>query len=181
MCAAIRDGMSVCVSCIETYRPLSIHHFPRRQFLLTSAPTTMKTVSTLAALSALASLSNAQFFGIIAARSASPIHLSPINANGGGLWIGKEQSDYCPVVQGLPCPNTTGLSTTYGLGSDSGALGLAVGVPGGQQVYAMLARYRCPISESDVLRSFIDPLCGKIGYTLPHSASMPSGAITQGW
>lgn len=108
----------------------------------------MNTNSVFVALSVLASLSNAQFFGLIAARSASPIHLSTINANGGGLWIGKPQSDYCPVIQGLPCANTTGQTTTYGVGSDTGTLGLAVGVPGGQQMYAKLAaRLHHPTSD----------------------------------
>jgi hypothetical protein len=142
----------------------------------------MKTTSIFAALSAISSLSSAQFFGIIAARSASPIHLSPVNANGGGLWIGKPQSDYCPIIQGLPCANTTGFTTTYGIGSPAGALALAVGVPGGQEMYAFLVFLNTMFDWRLTGRySFIDPICGKIGYTLPHSTSSLLGAITEGW
>lgn len=99
----------------------------------------MKPTVLLPLLAFLIAFSQAQFFTLLTARSASPIHLSPLNANGGGLWVGKPQSDYCPVIQGLTCANTTGLSTAYGVGGgnddeNGGGLGLAVGVPGGQQM-----------------------------------------------
>lgn len=35
-------------------------------------------------------------FSIIAAHSASPIHLQSVVANGQGFWIGKETATYCP-------------------------------------------------------------------------------------
>lgn len=42
-------------------------------------------------------------FTIIAARSASPVHLQSVVANGQGFWIGKETATYCPP-QVSPCP-----------------------------------------------------------------------------
>lgn len=42
-------------------------------------------------------------FSIIAAHSASPVHLQSVVANGQGFWIGKETATYCPP-QVSPCP-----------------------------------------------------------------------------
>ncbi|SMQ51946.1 unnamed protein product [Zymoseptoria tritici ST99CH_1A5] len=123
----------------------------------------MKTVNPMLAVLGLIAFSQAQYFNLLAAHSASPIHLSPINANGGALWIGKPQSDYCPPgISGLTCSNTTGLDTAYGGGKAGGGLSLGVRVPGGQQI-------------------FIDKACGALGYTRPHSASIPTGAYVTGW
>lgn len=60
----------------------------------------MKATTLLATLTALIASTTAQqnYFGLIAARSASPIHLQPISANGDALWIGKPTSKYCPNV-----------------------------------------------------------------------------------
>ncbi|KAK3724378.1 hypothetical protein LTR37_001002 [Vermiconidia calcicola] len=112
----------------------------------------MKATLALAALAGLVSSVSGQYYGIIAARSASPIHLAPVAANGQRLWIGKKTASYCPDVVGDSCPR--GRKTTFAGGD--GTLG------SGQQVY-------------------IDPASGAIGYTQAHSASMPEGAITTGW
>ena len=41
---------------------------------------------------------------LIAAHSASPIHLSPVNAAGQAFWIGKDTSSYCPLTPSSNCP-----------------------------------------------------------------------------
>lgn len=87
----------------------------------------------LAALAGLASSASAQYFGVIAAHSGSPIHLSPLSANGEEIWIGKSTSAYCPkkVVGPKNCPK--GKETNFAGGD--GSLAMGTEVPGGQQVY----------------------------------------------
>lgn len=58
-------------------------------------------------------------FGAIAARSASPIHLQSINANGGAFWIGKNTTTYCPLANQTDCP--PGKDTVFAVGN--GGLG----------------------------------------------------------
>ncbi|WPH00602.1 Hypothetical protein R9X50_00343200 [Acrodontium crateriforme] len=119
----------------------------------------MKASFTLAAAAGL-SVANAQYFGLMAARSASPIHFQSIQANGQALWIGKPSAHYCPPevqTQG-DCPNTT--DTNFSAGQ--GELIMGVAVPGGQGVY-------------------VDAVSGAIGYNKAHSSSIPQGAITDGW
>ena len=41
---------------------------------------------------------------LIAARSASPIHYQPVNANGRAFWIGKHTASYCPQPPVTQCP-----------------------------------------------------------------------------
>ena len=43
-------------------------------------------------------------FGLVAARSTSPIHLQTVNANGQRFWIGKDTATYCPISD---CPPGT--------------------------------------------------------------------------
>lgn len=43
-------------------------------------------------------------FGLVAARSTSPIHLQTVNANGQRFWIGKDAATYCPIAD---CPPGT--------------------------------------------------------------------------
>ena len=99
----------------------------------------MKSTIAFAALfSGFASLASAQnYFTVIAAHSGSPIHLQEINANGEGLWIGKDTAAYCPKVSGVKCPKPT--DTAFGAGN--GGLSMAVEVPGGQQVYISMSSY----------------------------------------
>lgn len=110
----------------------------------------MKTASILA----LASSASAVNFGIMVSRSASPIHLTEVNANGRALWIGKDTASYCPLDSGCPPGN----DTLFAGGADTKTLSMAVNVPGGQLVY-------------------VDPKDGAIGYTQAHSVSTPEGAI----
>lgn len=46
-------------------------------------------------------------FGLIAARSGSPIHLEGVNASGQAFWIGKETATYCPLTDQTLCPSGT--------------------------------------------------------------------------
>lgn len=122
--------------------------------------TTMKAAAALAAMTSLITSAKAQYFGVIAARSASPIHLQPIEAAGLRLQIGGTSAHYCPQAmetEGL-CPNTQITNFEGG----NGDLFMGAITPGGQQVY-------------------IDPQCGAMSYTIAHSAAMPNGSITDGW
>ena len=75
-------------------------------------------------------------FGGLALRSASPIHLSPINANGLRFVIGKNTTTYTPEgVEGLDPANYNTNQTIFTYLNGAGTLGLSTGVPGGQQVY----------------------------------------------
>ncbi|KAK5168777.1 uncharacterized protein LTR77_006086 [Saxophila tyrrhenica] len=120
----------------------------------------MKVTAAAIAITGLISSASAQYFSVIAARSASPIHLRELAADAESIWIGKETSAYCPkeVVGKKNCPK--GKYTTFAGGDKSLSMGTVV--PGGQQVY-------------------IDPKCGSVKYTIAHSAAMPEGAIRLGW
>ncbi|KAL6157122.1 hypothetical protein ACJQWK_07164 [Exserohilum turcicum] len=113
---------------------------------VTAAPTAPRTIGS-------------EYFGLIAQRSASPIHLSPVQARGGKLYIGGGgPSSYCPPNIGAEnCPS--GNSTVFTGGNWT--LSMGVVVPGGQQVFV----------QSD----------GALGYTLPHSAAIPNGAVLTGF
>ena len=99
------------------------------------------------------------YFGVISARSASPIHLQSLTARGGKFYLGGPgPSSYCPVEQvGSACPpgNTTVLA-----GGDK-TLSLGVIVPGGQQVYV----------APD----------GSLSYTGAHSGFIPTGSVVDGF
>lgn len=86
-------------------------------------------------------------FGGIAIHSASPIHLSSINAAGNYFWIGKPTSSYCPSTVVEVCPD--GKYTYFVNGNET--LGLAVEVPGGQRAY---------VADD-----------GSFGYTIAHGSS----------
>jgi hypothetical protein len=96
-----------------------------------------------------------QYFGVISARSASPIHLQPLTARGGKFYLGGgPPSSYCPVAQvGSACPS--GNSTVL-VGGDK-TLSMGVIVPGGQEVY-------------------VGP-DGALSYTVAHSAFVPEGSV----
>ncbi|PYI03829.1 hypothetical protein BO78DRAFT_421273 [Aspergillus sclerotiicarbonarius CBS 121057] len=89
-------------------------------------------------------------FGVMSARSGSPIHLLPLNAAGGAFYLGGKTSSYCPLDSGCPA----GTETTFA--GDGSAL--AVEVPGGQEVY-------------------VNP-SGALSFTVPHSAYIPTGSST---
>jgi hypothetical protein len=119
----------------------------------------MKTTSTLAAVTGLISAASAQYFGLTAARSASPIHYQGLTASGQSIWLGKDTAAYCPEnIEALGgCPS--GDYTTFAGGEST--LGMGVVVPGGQQVYI----------AAD----------GAVKYTIAHSAAIPEGAVVTGW
>ncbi|KAI4194536.1 MAG: hypothetical protein LQ350_007713 [Teloschistes chrysophthalmus] len=97
-------------------------------------------------------------FGAIAARSASPIHLQSINANGGAFWIGKNTTTYCPLANQTDCP--PGKDTVFAVGNGGlGGAGLNTVVPGGQQVY-------------------VAPT-GALSFTTAHSAYIPPGSALE--
>ena len=60
-------------------------------------------------------------FTLIAARSASPVHLQTVNANGRAFWIGKSTASYCPQPPVTHCP--AGTSTTLIAGHGAASLG----------------------------------------------------------
>lgn len=87
-------------------------------------------MKTAAAFSALIASTVAQsYFGVMSTRSASPVHLLPLNAIGGKFFLGGSPSSYCPPQVGDACPNGT---STVLAGGDV-TLSLGVIVPGGQQ------------------------------------------------
>ncbi|KAL8708508.1 MAG: hypothetical protein Q9225_007590, partial [Loekoesia sp. 1 TL-2023] len=94
-------------------------------------------------------------FGVIAARSASPVHLQPVNANGLAFWIGKDTATYCPLSNQAQCP--PGTETVFAVGGGGASLDTAV--PGGQEIY-------------------VAPN-GALSYTQAHSASSPPGSAFQ--
>ncbi|KAA8643668.1 hypothetical protein EYZ11_003403 [Aspergillus tanneri] len=89
-------------------------------------------------------------FGVMSSRSASPIHLLPMNAAGQHFYLGGKASTYCPLPEGKGCP--PGTSTVFAPGGS----GLNVMVPGGQQVY-------------------VNP-DGALSFTQAHSAYVPPGS-----
>lgn len=90
----------------------------------------MKSVLAFSTLVASA-LAQTTYFGVISSRSASPIHLLPLQANGGKFFLGGTASGYCPSEIGEACASYPGNSTTLSGGNVS--LSLGVVVPGGQQ------------------------------------------------
>lgn len=118
----------------------------------------MKTTAAVAAVTGLIASANAQYFGLISARSASPIHFAGVSASDHSLWLNKPTAAYCPENVGDACP--AGNVTTFAGGD--GSLSMGVVVPGGQQVYI----------EADT---------GRVKYTIAHSAAVPEGAVRTGW
>ncbi|KAF2240825.1 hypothetical protein BU26DRAFT_191417 [Trematosphaeria pertusa] len=117
-------------------------------------------MKTVAAFSTLIASTLAQgYFGVMSARSASPVHLLPLNAIGGKFFLGGSPSSYCPPQVGDVCNEYPGNSTV--LAGGDGTLSLAVIVPGGQRVYI----------APDATMS----------YTVPHSAYIPEGSVVDGW
>ena len=115
-------------------------------------------MKTTVAFLALVASTYAQYFGVISARSASPIHLQELTARGGKFYLGGgPPSSYCPPQVGDACPS--GNYTVLAGGQET--LSLGVVVPGGQQVYV----------APD----------GTVSYTTAHSAYKPDGSIVDGW
>ncbi|EEP78741.1 hypothetical protein UREG_03587 [Uncinocarpus reesii 1704] len=91
---------------------------------------------------------------VMASRSGSPIHLSPMNAGGRAFSLGGPTQTYCPVQVGDACP--PGEQTVI-----AGLSSLDVLVPGGQQMY-------------------VEP-SGAVGFTQAHSAAIPPGSYIGGF
>jgi hypothetical protein len=111
-----------------------------------------------AAPAASSAAAGSSYFGVISARSGSPIHLLPLTARGNKFYLGGAgPSSYCPPSVGSACPS--GNSTVF-TGGDS-TLSLGVIVPGGQQVYV----------APD----------GALSYTVEHSAYIPNDSYVTGF
>ena len=67
-------------------------------------------------------------FSVMSSRSASEIHLLPMNAAGNFFWLGEKASTYCPstVAQVAPCPKGQGTAFT----GNGGALVSSLVYPG---------------------------------------------------
>lgn len=61
-------------------------------------------------------------FTVMSSRSASPIHLLPMNAANGSFWLGEKASTYCPstVSNVAPCPK--GDATQIVVGGEQSSL-----------------------------------------------------------
>jgi len=100
------------------------------------------------------------YFGVISARSGSPIHLQTLNARSGKFYLGGPgPTTYCPA-ESIGASNCPPGNTTVLTGGDN-TLGLGVVVPGGQQVFVAAV--------------------GALGYTQAHSAAIPTGATQTGF
>ncbi|KAL4866087.1 hypothetical protein BDV12DRAFT_139428 [Aspergillus spectabilis] len=88
-------------------------------------------------------------FTVTSSRSASPIHLLPLNAAGQSFYLGGSPTTYCPLPSGCP----TGNNSTVFAGNGGS---LSVTVPGGQQIYVSPA--------------------GALKFTQAHSANIPPGS-----
>ena len=99
-------------------------------------------------------------FGVIAARSTSPIHLQSVQANGRAFWIQKETTTYCPSPT-VDCSGFENSTTIFAVQNGGTTASLYTSVPGGQQVYV--------------------EKCGALGFTGAHSAAIPEGAYVEGF
>lgn len=115
-------------------------------------------------------------FQIVTIHSGSDIQARTVSAYQEGFYLGRPTQSYCPAgVLGLDCANCTLFSflsyrseLTLPVGNQTalttgynGGLSMATSVPGGQQIYI----------AAD----------GAVGYTIPHSGALPTGAQTTGF
>jgi len=135
--------------------PAYTYTWPHYSHPATTTPTPSTTSSAAPSSTSVAPITTPTGpYGLISARSASPIHLQAVNARGQLFYIGGETASYCPdqVAQIGACP--PGTDTAFvGFGA------LDVEVPGGQLVYV----------APD----------GSLGFTQAHSASYPLGAVLE--
>ncbi|KAJ5484861.1 hypothetical protein N7539_004849 [Penicillium diatomitis] len=93
-------------------------------------------------------------FGVVAARSGSPIHFLPMTASDSKFWLGGASRTYCPTL--VPnCAQRTNETVLFGDRS------LDVIVPGGQAIYV--------------------DRTGALSFTRPHSGYIPPGSSVQGF
>ncbi|KAI3321306.1 hypothetical protein HD806DRAFT_546692 [Xylariaceae sp. AK1471] len=90
------------------------------------------------------------------ATPCSGVNGAQLNAAKEGFYSGLSgPSTYCPLNPASSCPNVMGTLVSQNMEA------LMVEVPGGQQIYV----------QTD----------GQVKFTIPHSAYMPPGSITDGW
>ena len=101
-------------------------------------------------------------FTMIAARSASPVHLRAINFFQEGFYIGEPTETFCPspTVDCSKVNNSTSVLNVASAGKASTA-GPYVEVPGGQQTYV----------AAD----------GSVKNTIAHSGAIPAGSFVDGF
>ncbi|GAW26086.1 hypothetical protein SAMD00023353_2100110 [Rosellinia necatrix] len=110
----------------------------------------------LLCLFATAALVSAEAFSISIYKPGTLVHNDVLHASNHGFYTALERpSTNCPIKDQRYCPRVTGTLVRRNMKS------MAVGVPGGQQVY-------------------IQP-DGQVKYTFPHTEKKPSGAIVNGW
>lgn len=117
-------------------------------------------MKTFTAIAAFAGLASADYFSLMALRSASPIHFQTVSARDARLYLGGATGSSCPA-ESIGAANCPAGNVTSFESNGNGGLNMGAEVPGGQQVY---------IATS-----------GEVGYTIPHSAQVPEGAIVDGW
>lgn len=121
-------------------------------------------------------------FSVIAARSASPVHMQSVVANGQGFWIGKETATYCPPEVD-PCPSGDVTVLDYFDGSLSLVCRYSI-----RLLFLFLSRIPPELlifSAQDVSvpggqRVYVAPT-GELGFTRAHSASIPPGSTQDGF
>ncbi|KAI0477615.1 hypothetical protein GGR56DRAFT_692302 [Xylariaceae sp. FL0804] len=106
----------------------------------------------------LARSARATYYSIAAFAPGTAVHGAQLDAAGQAFYAGiSGPATYCPSSVGPQCPAVRG-TLVY-----AGMTGMAVEVPGGQQVY-------------------VDPTSGGlVRYTAAHSASLPAGSLVGGW
>lgn len=121
-----------------------------------AAPSTTLTTSATATAAPSASSVPSGPYGFTSFHSGDiNVHLQPIYANGTLRLGGTPPQSYTPAGVNVPQTSQLGINVAYN------TAGLAVAVPGGQQLFV----------KSD----------GTIGYTQPHSANTGSGSVTTGF
>ena len=56
----------------------------------------MKTTIAIAGFTSIIASAQAQYFGLMSLRSASPIHFQSFQAAGQRIWLGGSSAHYCP-------------------------------------------------------------------------------------
>lgn len=122
-------------------------------------------------------------FSIIAARSGSPVHLQPVNANGQAFWIDKPTATYCPP-QVSSCPPGDVTVVDFFDGSLSMVCRYSI------RLHLLVLSIKDPselliFSAQDVSvpggqLAYVTPT-GVFAFTQAHSASIPPGSVQDGF
>ena len=116
-------------------------------------------------------------FGLIAIHSASPIHLSSINASGSKFWIGKDTATFCPVIEGLDCSQFKNI-TAFTQGSNSDFLGLVrpISSPLNLRYHEITNLAKSQLTEVPGGQSVYVGPDHSLSYTVAHSGATPKGS-----